>query len=296
MTFNPNADLSGSTAKRGVSKGAVAGGGISLLSLAALLLYAFTGYNFMPLVEFGTAATQSTNVVSSESPIENCDTGADANANAECRLAGGQLAIDGYWEQQLQGVYTPPQLLVLNEPTATPCGTASNDVGPFYCPPNKTVYIDPSFFQILHQQFGASAGDLAQLYVLAHEYGHHVQNVTGVMAEHPNDRRTGADSVSVRTELQADCFAGSWLGAMTEVKDANNNPYLLAPTRQQLADAVNAAAAVGDDHIEQQATGRVNPESFTHGSSEQRQRWLEVGYQHGWQKCDEIWHTAGADL
>lgn len=296
MTFNPNADISGSTAKRGVSKGAVAGGGISILSLAALLLYAFTGYNFMPLVAFGSQVTQSTNTVSSESPLnQDCKTGADANQDDACRLAGGQVAIDTYWAGQLQG-YQGPRLLVLDGPVATPCGTASNDVGPFYCPPNKTVYIDPSFFQILHQQFGASAGDLAQLYVLAHEYGHHVQNLIGVMREHPNDGRTGADSVSVRTELQADCFAGSWLGAMTQTTDSAGNPYLLAPTREQLADAVNAAAAVGDDHIEKQATGRVNPESFTHGSSEQRQRWLEVGYQHGWQKCDEIWHTAGGDL
>ncbi len=296
MTFNPNADISGSTAKRGVSKGAVAGGGISILSVAALLLYAFTGYNFMPLVPMAQSGQSSEQLIASDSPInEECKTGADANADDACRLAGGQLAIDTYWKKELPG-YRGPELYVLSGPMSTPCGTASNDVGPFYCPPNETVYIDPSFFQILRQQFGATSGELAQLYVLAHEYGHHLQNIGGVMDLHPNDRRTGADSVGVRTELQADCFAGSWLGAMTQTKDANGNPYMLAPSREQLADAVNAAATVGDDHMQAQSTGRVSPEAFTHGSSEQRQRWLALGYEHGWEKCEEVWNVAGADL
>ncbi len=295
MTFNPQADISRSTAKSGVSKGAAAGGGVTLLGVVALILYACTGFNFMPLVEFGNSASQSNGQVSNQSPLD-CSTGADANERDDCRLAGGQLSIDQFWTAQLGANYTPPQLVVLDGPIATPCGTASNQVGPFYCPPNQSIYVDPSFFSILRNNYGASAGDLAQLYILAHEYGHHVQNLIGVMNQYPNNG-AGADSNGVRTELQADCFAGAWMGAMTQTTDANGNPYLLAPTQQQLADAVNAAAAVGDDHIQSSSGfGRVNPESFTHGTSDQRQRWLAVGYQYGWEKCDEVWHTAGNNL
>jgi predicted metalloprotease len=189
--------------------------------------------------------------------------------------------------------YRAPQLVIVDGQTGTQCGTASNQTGPFYCPPEETVYIDPTFFGLLRQQFDASAGDLAQLYVLAHEYGHHVQYITGVMEQHPNNG-TGPDSNGVRTELQADCFAGAWVGDMTELEDDNGVPYLKAPTQQQIADAINAAGTVGDDHIQQETGGTVNPESWTHGSSEQRQRWFETGYQSGPSACDTFGVAGGS--
>jgi predicted metalloprotease len=219
-----------------------------------------------------------------ESEIAQCDTGADANRSDDCRLAAGSLVLDKYWATQVQG-YRAPQLIVVDGQTPTACGTASNQTGPFYCPPEETVYIDPTFFALLRERFDASAGDLAQLYVLAHEYGHHVQNITGIMDQHPNNG-TGPDSNGVRTELQADCFAGAWVGDMTEQRDENGVPYLETPTPQQLTDAVDAAGAVGDDHIQQMSGGYVNPESWTHGSSEQRQRWFETGYRDGVAACD----------
>jgi hypothetical protein len=181
--------------------------------------------------------------------------------------------------------YRQPQLIIVDGSTPTSCGTASNATGPFYCPPEETVYIDPTFFDVLEQQFGDKAGDLAQLYVLAHEYGHHIQQITGIFDQYPNNG-TGPDSNGVRTELQADCFAGAWVADAAQQTDAHGVAYIQTPTDAQIDDALAAAAAVGDDHIQQQSSGVVNPESWTHGSSEQRQRWFMTGYQGGPQACN----------
>lgn len=278
MTFNSNADVSGSGAKRrGPGGGAIVGGVGGLGAIAVLLLSIFTGGDFTSLLGTGGGGGGQ------ESELTQCETGADANANVDCRLAAGSKAINAYWATQVQG-YRAPQLIIVDGSTPTQCGTASNATGPFYCPPEETVYIDPTFFDVLEQQFGDRAGDLAQLYVLAHEYGHHIQQITGVFDRYPNNG-TGPESNGVRTELQADCYAGSWVAAMANPKDANGVSYLKPPTEAQIRDALDAAAAVGDDHIQAQS-GSVNPESWTHGSSEQRQRWFATGYKGGPLSCD----------
>ncbi|MBN9184476.1 MAG: neutral zinc metallopeptidase, partial [Microbacterium sp.] len=164
----------------------------------------------------------------------------------------------------------------------------------FYCPSDETVYIDPTFFALLRDRFGASGGELAQMYVLAHEYGHHVQNITGAMERHPADG-TGATSNGVRTELQADCYAGAWIANAAQQTDPNGVHYLKTPTQAQIRDALNAAASVGDDHIQQEAGVGVNPESWTHGSSAQRERWFENGYDGGVVACDTF-AVAGSSL
>lgn len=281
MTFNAGADVSGSGARRrGPGGGAIAGGVGGLGGIAVILLMLFTGGDFTSLLG-GTGQTTGTGA---ESEIANCETGADANASVDCRLAAGSKAINDFWATKVQG-YRAPQLIIVDGSTGTACGTASNQTGPFYCPPEETVYIDPTFFDVLEQQFGDDAGPLAQLYVLAHEYGHHIQQITGIFDQYPSNG-SGPTSNGVRTELQADCFAGAWVQGMSELKDADGVPYLQAPTEGQIRDALEAAAAVGDDHIQQQATGQVNPESWTHGSSEQRQRWFTNGYQRGVGACD----------
>lgn len=281
MTFNPNADVSANKARHRGRNAAIAGGGVvGLGAIAVLLMNMFGLGDFAGLVEGMTGGGQQE---SSSSTIADCQTGADANANDDCRIAAASLAIDQFWAENVQG-YREPTLTVVSGSTSTPCGTASNAVGPFYCPADQGVYMDPTFFGLLRQQFGASAGELAQLYVLAHEYGHHIQNITGTMNEYPNNG-TGPSSNGVRMELQADCYAGAWVGAMTEQTDANGVPYLQAPTEQQLVDALNAASTVGDDHIQSQS-GFVNPESWTHGSSQQRQFWFATGYQNGVGSCD----------
>ncbi|WP_137846258.1 neutral zinc metallopeptidase [Microbacterium sp. 2FI] len=287
MTFNDNARVGGNTARRRGAGIAVAGGGVAGIgAIAVLLLSLFTGTD---LTEFVPGVSQGGG---EESEIANCETGADANANDDCRLAAASLALDQFWAGEVEG-YRQPQLIIVDQAAQTQCGTASNQTGPFYCPPEETVYIDPTFFGLLREQFDASAGPLAQLYVLAHEYGHHVQYITGVMDRYPNDG-SGPDSNAVRTELQADCFAGAWVGQMTEQVDESGTPFLSAPTRQQIADAINAAQTVGDDHIQQESGGSVNPESWTHGSSEQRQRWFEAGYEGGVSACDTFGIPGGS--
>ncbi|MCX6503004.1 MAG: neutral zinc metallopeptidase [Microbacterium sp.] len=291
MTFNDNARVGGNSARRRGKGAAIAGGGVvGLGAVVVLLLNLFTGGDFSFLLG---GATQNPGSDPGESEIANCETGQDANARDDCRLAAASLALDEFWTTQLAD-YRAPQLIVVDGSTPTQCGTASNSVGPFYCPPEETVYVDPTFFAILREQFDASAGPLAQLYVLAHEYGHHIQALTGVFEQHP-DNGTGPDSNGVRTELQADCYAGAWVAGMSVADDETGTPFLQAPTPTQIDDALNAAAAVGDDHIQQESGGIVNPESWTHGSSEQRQRWFNVGYADGAAACDTF-TVSGAQL
>ncbi|CAH0123071.1 neutral zinc metallopeptidase [Microbacterium sp. Bi121] len=280
MTFNPDADISSTRTRRPGRTAAIAGGGVGLLGIVALIASQLLGVDLTGLVGDGQS---SGGEPGAGSTVLSCQTGEDANTQDECRMAGAQVLLDEYWETHVDG-YIPPQLYVFDGQTSTQCGTASNSVGPFYCPPEQSVYIDPAFFQIMRQQFDASAGELAQLYIVGHEWGHHIQNITGIMADHPNNG-SGPDSNSVRTELQADCYAGAWLKDAATLTDDNGERYLETPTEAQIEDALNAAFAVGDDHIQEQA-GFNNPESWTHGSSEQRQFWFASGYQNGLGSCD----------
>ncbi|MEV4736359.1 MULTISPECIES: KPN_02809 family neutral zinc metallopeptidase [unclassified Microbacterium] len=292
MTFNPDADVSGSTARRKGRGAVIAGaGGVGILGIIALIAGPLLGVDLTGLLGGGGGGSGSE--PAEGSVIEGCLTGEDANENVDCRVASAQLALDQYWGEHVEN-YRAPGFIIVDGATATSCGTASNQVGPFYCPPDETVYIDPTFFQLMQQQFGASAGNLAQLYIVGHEWGHHIQNITGVMTAYPNNG-TGPESNGVRIELQADCYAGAWIGQMTEQEDADGVPYLEKPTEAQLQDAVNAAYTVGDDHIQEQS-GFVNPESFTHGTSEQRKYWFANGYQNGLDVCEQPLTLAGDRL
>lgn len=293
MTLNPNADVSGNKARRGRKTAAVAGGSVvGVGGIIALVVALLTGGSFDLGALLGDdSGTQQSQSDGGDTVLAKCDTGADANADDSCRIAATSLAIDQFWERNVES-YREPSLTIVEGRQATPCGTASNAVGPFYCPADQGVYLDPTFFQLMRQQFGASAGELAQVYVLAHEYGHHVQNLTGTMRKHPNNG-TGPKSNGVRTELQADCFAGAFIKDMTKQTDPNGVPYFIAPTDQQIKDALNAASAVGDDSIQKQA-GVVNPESWTHGSSASRQKWFMTGHDFGIGHCDTF--APGADV
>ena len=166
-----------------------------------------------------------------------------------------------------------PQVVLFEQSVNTGCGQASSAVGPFYCPPDQTIYLDTSFFAQLEQQLGGSDESLAQLYIVGHEWGHHIQNITGGM-DGLDLQTTGPDSDGVRLELQADCYAGAWIGDAEQQTDENGVRYFEPFTDQQIADALSAASAVGDDHIQETTSGQVQPETWTHGSSEQRQAWF----------------------
>ncbi len=223
--------------------------------------------------------------------ISSCKTGADANRSDACLVVATVNSVQDFWKNAAPDYgfnYTMAKTVLYQGQTQSACGTASNQVGPFYCPLDQKVYIDASFFQLLTQRFGADGGQLAKEYVIAHEYGHHVQDLIGALNASQQDPQ-GPESGSVRVELMADCFAGVWVNHATETKDANGTTLLKPITQDDIRSALSAAAAVGDDTIQEKMQGRVTPESWTHGSSAQREKWFLTGYQTGdANKCNTL--------
>jgi predicted metalloprotease len=280
MTFNPNVQLDPGqiTDRRGVGGRGVAVGGGGAIGLILLLAYTLLGGNpndLGAILEPGAGTGPGSSAIATD-----CKTGQDANANAnatdECRILGYVNSVQKYWSSEFSGsgkTYQPINLVLFTGVTQSACGTASDTTGPFYCPTDQLVYLDGGFFDELRTQFGAKGGSLAEGYVIAHEYGHHVQDLLGTLGG--GSGATGATSQSVRTELQADCFAGVW------ANHAAATGYLQPITDAQIADALDAAASVGDDRIQQATSGQVNPDSWTHGSAAQRQNWFGTGYNTG---------------
>lgn len=276
MSFNPNARLDPGqiSDRRGLGgRGglAIGGGG---LGIALLLIYTLLGGNpsdLGPLMEPGAVVGPESSALATD-----CQTGQDANERDDCRILGYVNSIQSYWTDAFAASgesYQPSDTVLFSGVTSSGCGTASAATGPFYCPPDQLIYIDLDFFAELRSRFGAQGGSLAQGYVVAHEYGHHVQDLLGELQGGSGD--AGAESRAVRIELQADCFAGVW------ANHAAATGYLEPLTETQIADALDAAAAVGDDRIQEATQGQVNPDSWTHGSSEQRQAWFRTGYETG---------------
>ena len=184
--------------------------------------------------------------------------------------------------------YREAKTVIFSGTTQSACGTATAATGPFYCPSDERVYIDAGFFDQLTSTFGADGGNLAQMYVVAHEYGHHVENILGYLEQAQRDRSTGPTSSGVRVELMADCFAGVWAHHAATTQDEQGVTLIEPLTQSDIDSALSAASAVGDDHIQKElGGGTVDSDSWTHGSSEQRQRWFLAGYESGdMNRCD----------
>jgi uncharacterized protein len=285
MTFNEGMQIDTSTSSSGGGGGGgrlAIGGGIGGLLIVVVAM-------FLGIDPGGILSQQGMNTSEDQAQgfdLSRCKTGADANKYVQCRVVATGNSVDAVWHQ-LMPKYTRPHLMEFSGQVNTQCGPATSAVGPFYCPVDRTAYFDTDFFQVLVDKFGSSGGPFAQEYVVAHEYGHHVQNLLGSLGRSQQGAQ-GSQGNGVRTELQADCYAGIWAHYASTVKQENTGvPYLEPLSDKDISDALSAAASVGDDRIQRETTGHVNPESWTHGSAEQRQKWFTVGYQTGDpNKCD----------
>ncbi|HEY5117278.1 MAG TPA: neutral zinc metallopeptidase [Nakamurella sp.] len=306
MKFNPNARLDTSQVqdRRGGGGGgggfggggglsgipggkgglAVGGGGLGLIVVIAIVLISqFAGGG----ASSGTAGLiegASGNATVNNGQLENaCKTGADASTSEDCATVAVINSVQDYWSDAFaasNSTYRNADTVFFSGSTRTGCGTGSAGMGPFYCPADQQVYIDLSFWDELRTTFGANDAPFTQAYVLAHEYGHHVQNLLGT--SNRVGTATGATSGSVRLELQADCYAGVWAKNATTVPGPDGQVLITEITSADLANAIDTAGKIGDDYIQSKVSGqRVDPTQFSHGSSAQRQKWFTTGYQSG---------------
>jgi uncharacterized protein len=247
---------------------ALGGGGLGLTGLALVVLFTYLGGG-----DIGDVANQLQNIQVQEQYVE--DSGAFAGDDAYEVFASTVLGSNNdMWTKvfaESNMPYTSPTLVLFRDMTESSCGGASARVGPHYCQLDQTIYLDETFFDALQSQFGAGSADVAQAYVIAHEVGHHVQNQLGLL-QNPSAASPDANEVSIKQELQADCFAGLWAYS---IKDLGVLEF------GEIQEAMDAAAAVGDDRIQEATTGRVNPESWTHGSSADRITAFDRGYTTG---------------
>ncbi len=284
MSFNDNIRLDPTrVGTSGAGRKVVGVGGGSLLGLLLVLGFSyFTGIDLTSLLSSPSASSPSSSTVD----VSTCRTGADANARVECRMVATAQSLDQVWKTQLtqQGTnvaYELPDFQIFTNSVSTACGNATSAVGPFYCPGDSTVYLDLGFFDDMVTKYGASDSVLAQEYVVAHEWGHHIQNLQGVFRAH-DTRETGEQGAGVRSELQADCYAGVWMHWASTTRDPTTGAYYLnTPTADELLGALQTAQAIGDDRLQAKYQGTSNPETWTHGSANQRAAWLQRGLDSG---------------
>jgi uncharacterized protein len=283
VEFNDDAELDTSQVSDQRGRGglvAAGGGGLGILGLIVYFVISqLGGGDGGSPSGFGGFDIGPNEQVGASSLAERCRTGADANRDADCRAVAFINSIQGYWSTQLDG-YQPAETNFFSGGVQTGCGNATSAVGPFYCPADGEVYIDLGFFQEMQEKFGATGGPFVEAYILAHEYGHHVQNLLGTSDQ--VGQAAGAESGSVRLELQADCYAGTWANHATTTPTASGQPLITEVTQEDVTAALDAAGRIGDDFIQRElGGGTVDTTQFTHGTSAQRQKWYTAGYQTG---------------
>jgi predicted metalloprotease len=257
---------------------AMSGGGLGIAGLVVYLLITLLSSSNGGLGQLAPLDNRSVGRGATPSDIsQSCRTGQDANQRQDCRIVAVVNSVQKFWDGVFQRSgkrYPYVDTVFFTDQVQTGCGGATSQVGPFYCPRDKLVYIDLGFFDDLQARFNVGNAVFVQAYVIAHEYGHHVQDQLGVLDTIGGDRQ-GPESKAVRSELQADCYAGVWAAHAVETG------FVEQLTQADINDGLDAAAAIGDDRIQQSTQGQVNPETWTHGSSEQRRRWFSQGYEKG---------------
>jgi uncharacterized protein len=261
--------------------GMALGGGVGGLGVVGVLIFlaiTLLSGNSGGLGQLGALDDQLVGQGTTPTDIkQECRTGEDANTRDDCRVVGVVNSVQKFWAGVFQNsnrTYQPVNTVFFSDQVQTGCGLASSAVGPFYCPADKLVYIDLGFFADVEDQLGVEVTPFVQAYVIAHEYGHHVQDQLGVLDAIRGDRQ-GPESKAVRSELQADCYAGVWAAHSVETG------LIEELTQADINSGLDAAAAIGDDRIQEKTQGQVNPETWTHGSAEQRRRWFSRGYETG---------------
>ena len=264
--------------RRGIA-GVAAGGGLGVAVIALI------GYFF-----FGIDPTTTQQIASQFGGAGSQEQGQVGTPQDQAGLFVDVIGanIDDVWASKING-YAPPKVVIYDQGTGTGCGYGQSAMGPFYCPNDKTVYLDLAFWQDMETQLGASGADFARAYVIAHEFGHHVQTLTGAsqkvqQAQQAARSQGEANQYSVALELQADCYAGVWAANAAAVSGGE-----VALESGDLEEGLKTANAIGDDTLQKRSSGRVVPEGFTHGSSAQRVEWLKRGYQSGDpEQCDTL--------
>ena len=312
MRFNPKARLdTGRVGDSGSGGGGMGGGGMRLpipggtragggiggliiIILFIVISSCLGGGNGLPSPGSGIdpqgQGGGDTSRMGDSERYDNCKTGEDANKDEDCARVAVENSLYNYWSttlpEQADVQFTPAQMLTFSGGVETGCGQATSQVGPFYCPADSTIYLDTTFFSdVLEGQLGGQGGDFVEPYVIGHEYGHHIQNLLGTMGQVRTQQ--GPESDAVRLELQADCYAGMWTRAAAKTTDTKGVQIFDGLDQGDIDEALDSAKTVGDDRIQQKSGQGVNPDAWTHGSSEQRQRWFGIGYDQGTlQACD----------